>query len=30
MGRPIERTYGQEKTILKYFEIENKLCGTPF
>lgn len=29
MGRPIERTYGQEKTILKYFDYKGAACVVP-
>lgn len=29
MGKPIERVYGQEKTILKYFDYKGSACVVP-
>lgn len=29
MGKPIERNFGQEKTILKYFDYKGSACVVP-
>ena len=29
MGKPIEKTYGQEKTILKFFDYKGAACVVP-
>lgn len=29
MGKPIEKTYGQEKTILKFFDYKGASCVVP-
>lgn len=29
MGKPIEKTFGQEKTILKYFDYKGAACVVP-